>query len=486
MTENELRRSKLLELQTAGRDPFAHVVFDADTHSAEILARFDELEGKDVCVAGRMMSRRVMGKASFFHVQDQKGRVQAYIKKDNVGDEVYAAFDDYDIGDIVGVRGAVFRTKTGEISVNVSQITLLTKSLRVLPEKFHGLKDHDTRQRHRELDLIVNAEVRETFIKRSAVIRSVRELLDGEGFIEVETPVLQTVPGGAAARPFVTRHNALNLDMHVRISLELYLKRLIVGGLERVYEIGRVFRNEGISHKHNPEFTMLELYQAYTDYHGMMDITERIIRKAAVDVTGGAVVLYQGRELDFGKPFARMSMADAVRKYADLDFDALSFDEAAALAKERGMKVEARHGKGDILAMFFDEYAEKNLIQPTFITNHPVEISPLAKLADNPAYTLRFELFVMGMELGNAFSEINDPLDQRRRFEYQESLRAAGDDEANMIDEDFLFALEVGMPPTGGLGVGIDRLVMLLTDTNNIRDVLLFPTMKPDKSTGSG
>jgi len=475
-----IRREKLRGLQDNGQDPFRHVTFDVSIKSVEIPSRFEELEGKTVSLAGRMMSRRVMGKASFFHIQDRDGQIQAYIKKDDVGDDVYEAFKDYDIGDIAGVAGTVFKTRTGEISVHVSEIALLAKSLRVLPEKFHGLRDHETRYRHREVDLIMNHDVRNTFIKRSAVIRSIRELLDGEGFIEVETPVLQVIPGGALARPFITRHNTLDMDMYVRISLELYLKRLIVGGLERVYEIGRVFRNEGMSQKHNPEFTMLELYQAYTDYHGMMDITERICRKAALDVTGSAMVRYQGHDLDFGKPFERLTMVDAVKRYADVDFDAITFEDALALAKKRGIHVEKHHGKGNILNSFFEEYAEKNLIQPTFIMNHPIEISPLAKqMPENPAYTLRFEPFAAGRELGNAFSEINDPIDQRKRFEYQESLRGAGDDEAHMIDEDFLHALEVGMPPTGGLGIGVDRLVMLLTDTASIRDVLLFPTMKP-------
>ena len=474
-----VRREKLLDLQSKGQDPFRHVAFDVDMRSGEIIARYDEIEGKTLSIAGRIMSRRIMGKASFFHIQDRDGQLQVYAKKDAL-EQVYEAFLDYDIGDIVGVKGTVFRTRTGEISLHAAEITLLSKSLRVLPEKFHGLRDQDTRYRRRELDLIVNPKSREAFIKRSAVIRSIRELLDNEGFIEVDTPVLQIVPGGAIARPFLTHHNTLHLDMHLRISLELYLKRLIVGGLERVYEIGYVFRNEGMSQKHNPEYTLLELYQAYTDYHGMMDITERIIRKAALDVTGSTTVHYKGHDLDFGRPFTRMSMVDAVRQYAGVDFDVISLDEAKALAKERGLKVEKQHGKGDILNTFFEEYAEKHFIQPTFILNHPIEISPLAKrLPENPDYTLRFEIFVMAMELGNAFSEINDPLDQRRRFEYQENLRAAGDDEANRIDEDFLAALELGMPPTGGLGIGVDRLVMLLTGASSIRDVLLFPTMKP-------
>lgn len=476
----QIRHDKLKELQDSGRDPFHIVKYDVDAHSAEIINDFDNLEGSLKSLAGRMMSRRIMGKASFFNIQDKDGQIQCYIKKDDVGEDCYEAFKRCDIGDIIGVRGQVFKTKTGEVSIKVQESTLLTKSLRVLPEKFHGLKDTEIRYRNRELDLIMNPASRDVFLKRSATIKSIREFLDSEGFLEVETPVLQTIPGGANARPFITHHNALDLEMHLRISLELYLKRLVVGGFERVYEIGRVFRNEGMDYKHNPEYTLLELYQAYTDYHGMMDLTERMFRKAAVDVTGSPVVVYGGTEIDFGKPFRRLTMADAVKEYAGVDFMNIGFDEAKALAKARGIEVLPRHGKGDILNMFFDAYAERHIVQPTFIMDHPIEISPLAKRRpENPDYTQRFEIFVLGRELGNAFSELNDPIDQRARFMYQEALRSAGDDEANRLDEDFLSALEYGLPPTGGFGVGIDRLVMLLTGVQSIRDVLLFPTMKP-------
>ena len=422
-----------------------------------------------------------MGKASFINIQDREGRLQGYISKNDVGDESYLAFKKFDIGDIIGVKGVVFRTQKGEISVRASEIVLLSKSLKVLPEKFHGLNDQELRYRQRYLDLIMNPEVKDTFIKRSAILREIRNYLDAQGFLEVETPVLQTIPGGAAARPFITHHNALDIDMYCRIALELPLKRLIVGGLERVYEIGRVFRNEGIDIRHNPEFTLIEIYQAYTDYHGMMDLAEGLFRTIAKNVVGSTTINYGGYELDLGKPFERLTMVDAVKKYSGVDFNEVPDTAAAkALAKERGIEFEERHAKGDILNLFFDEYVEKNLIQPTFITDYPVEISPLTKRKpDNPDYTERFELFIVGREYGNAYSELNDPIDQRKRFEYQEAMRAAGDDEANMIDEDFLTALEYGMPPTGGIGIGVDRLVMLMTESVSIRDVILFPTMKP-------
>ena len=427
------------------------------------------------------MNKRVMGKASFINIQDREGRLQGYISKNDVGDESYLAFKKFDIGDIIGVKGVVFRTQKGEISVRASEIVLLSKSLKVLPEKFHGLNDQELRYRQRYLDLIMNPEVKDTFIKRSAILREIRNYLDAQGFLEVETPVLQTIPGGAAARPFITHHNALDIDMYCRIALELPLKRLIVGGLERVYEIGRVFRNEGIDIRHNPEFTLIEIYQAYTDYHGMMDLAEGLFRTIAKNVVGSTTINYGGYELDLGKPFERLTMVDAVKKYSGVDFNEVPDTAAAkALAKERGIEFEERHAKGDILNLFFDEYVEKNLIQPTFITDYPVEISPLTKRKpDNPDYTERFELFIVGREYGNAYSELNDPIDQRKRFEYQEAMRAAGDDEANMIDEDFLTALEYGMPPTGGIGIGVDRLVMLMTESVSIRDVILFPTMKP-------
>lgn len=482
LSEQEgFRRDKLAALQAEGKDPFEIVKYDVTHHSSDIVNNFDELEGKEVTVAGRLMNKRVMGKASFINVQDRDGRLQGYISKNDVGEESYLAFKKFDIGDIVGVKGVVFRTQKGEISVRASEITLLSKSLKVLPEKFHGLNDQELRYRQRYLDLIMNPEVKDTFIKRSAVLREIRNYLDAKGFLEVETPVLQTIPGGAAARPFITHHNALDIDMYCRIALELPLKRLIVGGLERVYEIGRVFRNEGIDIRHNPEFTLIEIYQAYTDYHGMMDLAEGLFRTIAQNVVGSTVLNYGGYELDLGKPFERLTMVDAVKKYAGVDFNEIP-DTAAAkvLAKEKGIEFEERHAKGDILNLFFEEYVEKNLIQPTFIMDYPVEISPLTKRKpSNPEYTERFELFIVGREYGNAYSELNDPIDQRKRFEHQEAMRAAGDDEANMIDEDFLTALEYGMPPTGGIGIGIDRLVMLMTESVSIRDVILFPTMKP-------
>ena len=450
LSEQEgFRRDKLAALQAEGKDPFQIVKYDVTHHSSDIINGFDELEGKEVSVAGRLMNKRVMGKASFINIQDREGRLQGYISKNDVGDESYLAFKKFDIGDIIGVKGVVFRTQKGEISVRASEIVLLSKSLKVLPEKFHGLNDQELRYRQRYLDLIMNPEVKDTFIKRSAILREIRNYLDAQGFLEVETPVLQTIPGGAAARPFITHHNALDIDMYCRIALELPLKRLIVGGLERVYEIGRVFRNEGIDIRHNPEFTLIEIYQAYTDYHGMMDLAEGLFRTIAKNVVGSTTINYGGYELDLGKPFERLTMVDAVKKYSGVDFNEVPDTAAAkALAKERGIEFEERHAKGDILNLFFDEYVEKNLIQPTFITDYPVEISPLTKRKpDNPDYTERFELFIVGREYGNAYSELNDPIDQRKRFEYQEAMRAAGDDEANMIDEDFLTALEYGMPP---------------------------------------
>ena len=479
--QNRIRREKLAQMQEAGKDPFQIVKYDVTHHSDEIRANFDALENKDVCIAGRLMSKRIMGKASFCNIQDRNGLMQSYVSKNDIGEEDYAAFKKYDIGDIIGIKGFVFKTKTGEISVHAKEVVLLSKSLQVLPEKFHGLKDQELRYRQRYVDLIVNPESRDTFIKRSKIITEIRRFLDAKGFLEVETPVLQTIPGGASARPFITHHNTLDIDMYCRIALELPLKRLIVGGFERVYEIGRVFRNEGISVRHNPEFTLMELYQAYTDYKGMMDITEEMFRTVAQNVLGTTKITYGGYDLDLGQPFARITMTDAVKQFTGVDFDAVKdTEEAKAIAKEKGVEFEARHVKGDILNLFFEEFVEKNLIQPTFIIDYPVEISPLTKRKpDKPEFTERFELFIVGREYGNAYSELNDPIDQRARFEYQEYLRENGDDEANMIDEDFLTALEYGMPPTGGLGVGIDRFVMLLTESVSIRDVILFPTMKP-------
>ncbi len=476
----KIKRSKLTELKDNGKDPFQIMKYNVTHHSADILAEFADLEGKEVSIAGRIMSKRVMGKASFCNIQDVKGNIQSYVKKDAVGEESYVDFKKYDMGDIVGITGEVFRTHTEEVSIRVTQVVLLSKSLQVLPEKFHGLKDTDTRYRQRYVDLIVNPEVKETFIKRSLIIREIRNYLDNLDFIEVETPVLVPNAGGAAAKPFMTHHNALDQDIHLRISLELYLKRLIVGGLERVYEIGRVFRNEGLSVRHNPEFTLLELYQAYTDYYGMMDLVEELFRTVATKVLGTTTITYDGIEIDLSKSFDRMTMIDAVKKYAAIDFTAeMTEEEAKTLAKEHHIKFEDRHKKGDIINLFFEEYVEENLIQPTFIMDHPVDISPLAKRKPtDPNFTERFELFITKREMANAFSELNDPIDQRGRFEAQEKLRAAGDDEANSMDEDFLNALEYGMPPTGGIGIGIDRFVMLLTDSAAIRDVLLFPTMK--------
>ena len=476
----KVRRAKLAELQENGKDPFQVMKYDVTYHTDEIVNHFETVEGKMVSIAGRIMTKRVMGKASFCNIRDLKGDIQAYVRRDEIGDEPYADFKRYDIGDIVGIEGAVFKTHTGEISVKAKKVILLSKSLQILPEKYHGLKDTDTRYRQRYVDLIVNPEVRDTFIKRSLIIREIRKYLDSRDFIEVETPVLVPNAGGAAARPFNTHHNALDQDIHLRISLELYLKRLIVGGLERVYEVGRVFRNEGLSVRHNPEFTLLELYQAYTDYHGMMDLVEELFREVAMNVLGTTTITYDDVEIDLSKPFERLTMVDAVKKYANVDFMQVP-DEAAAkaLADEHHIEYEARHKKGDILNLFFETYVEEQLVQPTFIMDHPVEISPLAKKKpENPDYTERFELFITKREMANAFSELNDPLDQRQRFEAQEALRAAGDEEANQMDEDFLNALEYGMPPTGGIGIGIDRFVMLLTNSMAIRDVLLFPTMK--------
>ena len=475
-----IRREKLTNLQDAGRDPFAITRYDVTHHSAEILAAGDELVGKEVSVAGRMMVKRIMGKASFCKIQDKQGVIQCYVARDDLGEEAYAEFKKMDIGDIIGVKGFVFRTKTGEITVHTKELTLLTKSLKPLPEKFHGLQDTDVRYRQRYLDLIVNPEVRDTFVKRSQILREIRRFLDDRGFMEVETPMLVPNAGGAAARPFETHYNALDEDVKLRISLELYLKRLIVGGLERVYEIGRVFRNEGVDTRHNPEFTLMELYQAYTDYNGMMELTEDMFRHLAKVVCGSTTITYQGTEIDLGKPFDRLTMIDAVKKYSGVDFDAVkTLEEARALAREHSIAFEDRHTRGDIINLFFEAYCEENLIQPVFIMDHPVEISPLTKKKPtDPTKVERFELFIYGREMCNAYSELNDPVDQRARFAAQDAMAAAGDAEANHTDEDFLNALEIGMPPTGGIGYGIDRLVMLLTDSAAIRDVLLFPTMK--------
>ncbi|MDR0957941.1 MAG: lysine--tRNA ligase [Clostridiales bacterium] len=479
----KIRHEKLAQLQADGNDPFLIVKFNQDTHSLQILNNFEDYEGKTVTIAGRMMSRRVMGKASFFDISDRKGRIQSYVKKDEIGEEDYDKFKKYDIGDILGVEGEVFRTHKGEISVKAKKITLLSKSLQILPEKWHGLSDVDMRYRRRYIDLIVNPEVREVFIKRAKIIKSIREFLDKRDYIEVETPVMQHIPGGAAARPFATHHNALDMDIHLRISLELPLKRLIVGGMERVYEMSRVFRNEGISIKHNPEYTLLELYEAYSDYIDIMNLLEEMLRKAAIDANGTTKLKYMDTEIDLAQPFERLSMIDAVKRYTGIDFNEIkTTEEAKELAKKHGVEFEERHAKGDILNLFFETFAEEHLIQPTFLIDHPVEISPLTKRKpNNPDYVERFELFIVGREFANAYSELNDPIDQRKRFEHQEEMRAAGDAEANMLDEDFLLALEYGMPPTGGLGVGIDRLVMLLTESYSIRDVLLFPTMKPER-----
>ena len=476
-----IRRQKLDELRAEGHDPFVITKYDRTHHSSDIKDNFEALEGKEVSVAGRLMSKRIMGKASFCHVQDLMGTVQAYVARDCVGEDEYRNFKKLDIGDIVGIKGTVFKTKTGEISIHANDLTLLSKSLQILPEKFHGLTNTDLRYRQRYVDLIMNPESKDTLIKRSKIISSVRRYLDSEGFLEVETPMLVSNAGGAAARPFETHFNALDADFKLRISLELYLKRLIVGGLEKVYEIGRVFRNEGIDTRHNPEFTLMELYQAYTDYHGMMDLTENLYRHVAREVLGTDVITYNGTQIDLGKPFERITMLDAVKKYSGVDFNEIhSDDEAKAVAKENGVAFEERHRKGDILNLFFEEFAEEHMIQPTFVMDHPVEISPLTKKKpDAPDYVERFEFYMNGWEMANAYSELNDPIDQRERFRAQEELLAQGDEEANHTDEDFLNALEIGMPPTGGIGFGIDRMCMLLTNSSAIRDVLLFPTMKP-------
>ncbi len=476
----KVRHDKLAQLQQAGKDPFRITKFDVTHHSMDIKENYHALEGQAVTVAGRMMFKRVMGKASFCNIQDLKGNIQVYVARDSIGEDSYKDFKKYDVGDILGITGEVFKTKTGETSIHASSVMLLSKSLQILPEKFHGLTDTDTRYRQRYVDLIMNQDVKETFIKRSKVLSSIRKFLDGQGFMEVETPMLVSNAGGAAARPFETHFNALNEDFKLRISLELYLKRLIVGGLERVYEIGRVFRNEGLDTRHNPEFTLMELYQAYTDYHGMMDLTENLYRYVAKEVTGSEVITYGEHTMDLSKPFERISMVDAVKKYAGVDFDAIhSTEDAKKLADEHHIEYEDRHEKGDILNLFFEEYVEEHLIQPVFIMDHPVEISPLTKKKpENPEYVERFEFFMNGWEMANAYSELNDPIDQRERFEAQERLLAAGDEEANHTDEDFLNALSIGMPPTGGIGFGIDRMVMMMTDSGAIRDVLLFPTMK--------
>ena len=490
----QARRDKLAELQAAGKDPFVITKYDVTAHSSDVKEHYEELEGKEVSVAGRMMFKRVMGKASFCNIQDLKGRIQVYVARDSIGEEPYTEFKKMDIGDILGVKGTVFKTKTGEISIHAEEVTLLSKSLQVLPEKFHGLTDTDTRYRQRYVDLIMNEDVKETFIKRSKIIAAIRRYLAGEGFMEVETPMLVANAGGAAARPFETHFNALDEDLKLRISLELYLKRLIVGGLEKVYEIGRVFRNEGLDTRHNPEFTLMELYQAYTDYHGMMDLTENLYRYVAKEVLGTTTIVYNGIEMDLGKPFERITMVDAVKKYSGVDFNEIhTLEEARAAAKEHHVEYEERHKKGDILNLFFEEFVEEHLLQPTFVMDHPIEISPLTKKKpENPEYVERFEFFMNGWEMANAYSELNDPIDQRERFKAQEELFAQGDEEANHTDEDFLNALEIGMPPTGGIGFGIDRMCMLLTDSAAIRDVLLFPTLKSlggnegSKKTASG
>lgn len=476
----KVRREKLSSLQENGKDPFQITKYDVTIHSQEVKDRFEELEGQTAVLAGRIMSKRIMGKASFCNIQDLQGRIQSYVARDSIGEEAYADFKKYDVGDVVGIKGEIFKTKTGEISIHAAEVTLLSKSLQILPEKFHGLTNTDIRYRQRYVDLIMNEEVRDTFVKRSAIISSIRRYLDGQGFMEVETPVLVPNAGGAAARPFDTHFNALDEDVHLRISLELYLKRLIVGGLERVYEIGRVFRNEGTDTRHNPEFTLMELYQAYTDYNGMMDLSENLYRYVGNEVLGTTTFQYGDVEIDLGRPFVRMTMVDAVKQYAGIDFREIkTVEEAKALADKHGIHYEERHKKGDILSLFFEEFVEDKLIQPTFIMDHPVENSPLTKRKPNdPDYTERFELFITGREMANAYSELNDPIDQRQRFEAQEELKKQGDEEANSVDEDFLNSLEIGMPPTGGIGFGIDRLVMLLTNSPAIRDVLLFPTMK--------
>ena len=476
----KIRREKLAELQAAGNDPYVITKYDQTHHTTDIKDNFETMEGATVSIAGRLMSKRVMGKASFCNVQDLKGNIQSYVARDSLGEDEYKAFKKLDIGDLVGIKGEVFKTKTGEISIHATSVTLLSKSLQILPEKFHGLTNTDMRYRQRYVDLIMNSEAKTTFINRSKIISTVRRYLDAQGFMEVETPMLVTNAGGAAARPFETHFNALDMDVKLRISLELYLKRLIVGGMEKVYEIGRVFRNEGLDTRHNPEFTLMELYQVYTDYHGMMDLTENLYRYVAKEVLGTTTITYNGIEMDLGKPFARITMLDAVKQYSGVDFNEIkTLEEARAVAKEHHVEYEERHQKGDILNLFFEEFVEEHLVQPTFVMDHPIEISPLTKKKpENPEYVERFEFFMNGWEMANAYSELNDPIDQRERFKAQEALLAQGDEEANTTDEDFLYALELGMPPTGGIGFGIDRMVMLLTDSPSIRDVLLFPTMK--------
>ncbi len=477
----KVRREKLAVLCEEGNDPYVITKYDQTHHAENIKADFEALEGQQVSVAGRLMSKRIMGKASFCNLQDLSGNIQSYVARDSLGEDEYKAFKKLDIGDVVGIKGAVFKTKTGEISIHAENVTLLSKSLQILPEKFHGLTNTDMRYRQRYVDLIMNADAKKTFVNRSKIISTVRRYLDAQGFMEVETPMLVSNAGGAAARPFETHFNALDLDVKLRISLELYLKRLIVGGMEKVYEIGRVFRNEGLDTRHNPEFTLMELYQAYTDYHGMMDLTENLYRYVANEVLGTTKITYNGIEMDLGKPFERITMVDAVKKYSGVDWNEIhTLDDARAIAKEHHIEYENRHAKGDILNLFFETYVEEHLVQPTFVTDHPIEISPLTKKKpENPEYVERFEFFMNGWEMANAYSELNDPIDQRERFRAQEALLAQGDEEANTTDEDFLYALELGMPPTGGIGFGIDRMVMLLTDSPSIRDVLLFPTMKP-------
>ncbi len=479
--QQRIRQEKLKVLQEEGKDPFVITKYDQTHHSMDVKDNFDELEGKIVRVAGRMMSKRVMGKASFCNIQDLKGNIQSYVARDSLGEDSYKDFKKLDIGDIIGIEGEVFKTKTGEISVHATNVTLLSKSLQILPEKFHGLTNTDVRYRQRYIDLIMNQESKQTMINRSKIISAIRKYLDGEGFMEVETPMLVYNAGGAAARPFETHFNALDTDIKLRISLELYLKRLIVGGMERVYEIGRVFRNEGVDTRHNPEFTLMELYQAYTDYHGMMDLTENLYRYVAKEVLGTTTITFNGIEMDLGKPFERITVLDAVKKYTGVDFNEINtLEEARAVAKEHHIEYEDRHKKGDILVLFFEEFVEHHLIQPTFVMDHPIEVSPLTKKKpENPDYVERFEFYMNGWEMANAYSELNDPIDQRERFKAQEELLAQGDEEANTTDEDFLYALELGMPPTGGIGFGIDRMTMLLTDSPAIRDVILFPTMKP-------
>ena len=482
--QQRIRLEKLQAMQAEGNDPYVRTTYNVTTHSHHIQGNFDAMEGQNVGIAGRMMTKRVMGKASFIDIQDEHGRVQVYVKRENIGEDAYAAFSQLDIGDLVGVAGSIFRTQKGEVSVNATEAVLLAKSLHVLPEKYHGLTDKETRYRQRYLDLIVNPEVRDVFVKRTAIIKAIRAFLDGRGYMEVETPILQTIPGGASARPFLTHHNTLDMPMYMRIALELPLKRLLVGGFERVYEMGRNFRNEGMSHKHNPEFTMLEFYEAYTDYHGVMALVEEMFRYVAQNVLGTTTVTCEDHEIDLSKPFTRISMAEAVKAQTGVDFYAMTtLEEAQAAAKTHGVELQAHFAKGHILEAFFDKFVEPTIIQPTFIMDHPIEISPLTKRKpDRPEYTERFELFILGKEFGNAYSELNDPVDQRARFAYQEAQRQAGDDEANMIDEDFLTAIEYGMPPTGGYGMGIDRFVMFLTDSHSIRDVLLFPTMRPERN----